>query len=240
MSESPRRVGPALPASVLARREVLPRKPSPVELAGARVILRPLDLARDGEALHAVSCGRAIEIGGRAAREYDPDAAIWRYMSAGPFADAAALAAWLDEQVDAPDGLPLCVLDAATTHPVGVASFIANQPEHLKIELGSIWYSPVAQGSGANTEATYLMLAHAFGLGYRRLEWKCDALNERSRRAALRMGFRFEGIQDAHYIVKGRNRDTAWFRILDAEWPGVAAGLRAAIGRLPADPPSQP
>jgi RimJ/RimL family protein N-acetyltransferase len=109
-------------------------------------------------------------------------------------------------------------------------------PEHLKVELGSIWYSPLAQRTGANTEATYLMLRHAFGLGYRRVEWKCDALNERSRRAALRMGFAFEGVQEYHYIVKGRNRDTAWFRILDREWPTVKILLERLLDRSPTEP----
>ena len=113
------------------------------------------------------------------------------------------------------------VAKIAPTNQIGAASFMSNEPSHLKIELGSIWYSPLAQRTGANTEATYLMLRHAFELGYRRVEWKCDARNERSRRAAERLGFRFEGIQDAHYIVKGRNRDTAWFRILDDEWPQI-------------------
>lgn len=233
MRELPGLLGVALPAATLARCEALPRKPAPVQLDGTRVRLRPLDLARDVAALHAVSCGRAIEMGARAIGEYDADAAIWRYMSAGPFADQAALAAWLGEQVDAPDGLALCVLDIATAQPVGVANFLANRPEHLKIELGSIWYSPVAQGTGANAEATFLMLQHAFALGYRRLEWKCDALNERSRRAALRLGFRFEGVQDAHYIVKGRNRDTAWFRIIDTEWFDVSAALCAQLQARP-------
>ena len=102
---------------------------------------------------------------------------------------------------------------------------MSNLPEHLKIELGSIWYSPLIQRTPANTEATYLMLSHAFDLGYRRLEWKCNALNERSRRAALRMGFQFEGIQDSHFIIKNRNRDTAWFRILDREWLDVKTHL---------------
>ncbi len=103
---------------------------------------------------------------------------------------------------------------------------MSNDPAHLKIELGGIWYSPIAQGTGANTEATWLLLGHAFGLGYRRLEWKCDSLNTRSRRAALRMGFRFEGIQEQHRITKGRNRDTAWFRIVAEEWPAVDRRLR--------------
>jgi RimJ/RimL family protein N-acetyltransferase len=229
MTVLPDRVGDLLLPDAMLRREALPRKPAAVELAGARVRLRPLDVARDREALHAVSCGRPITVGDREAEAYDPDAWIWRYMSGGPFADAAALGAWLARQVGAPDGLALCVVDARTDHPVGVANFLANQPEHLKIELGSIWYSPVVQGRGANTEATYLMLGHAFALGYRRVEWKCDAYNERSRRAAQRLGFRFEGIQQAHYIIKGRNRDTAWYRMLDAEWPDVAAKLRAEL-----------
>jgi RimJ/RimL family protein N-acetyltransferase len=104
-----------------------------------------------------------------------------------------------------------------------------NYPEHLKIELGGIWYSPVVQRTPANTEATYLMLGHAFELGYRRVEWKCNSYNERSRRAALRMGFKFEGIQEGHMIVKGRNRDTAWFRIVDAEWFTVKAHLEKLL-----------
>ena len=100
-----------------------------------------------------------------------------------------------------------------------------NSPADLKVELGGIWYSPLVQRTAANTEATYLLLEHAFALGYRRVEWKCDTLNERSRRAALRMGFTFEGVQEYHYIVKGRNRDTAWFSILDHEWPALRANF---------------
>jgi RimJ/RimL family protein N-acetyltransferase len=218
-------VGAPLPGEALARRSALPRKPAAVEIAGSGIRLRPLDLTGDVAGLHAVSSGAAVRVGERACDGYDPDLWIWRYLSAGPFADAEALRSWLSRQVDAEDGTPLCVVDAATGHPLGVACYLANQPEHLKIELGSIWYGPVAQGTGANMEATYLMLRHAFALGYRRVEWKCDALNERSRRAALRMGFLFEGIQEAHYIIKGRNRDTAWYRLLDHEWPAAEARL---------------
>ena len=108
--------------------------------------------------------------------------------------------------------------------PVGVACLMANRPADLKIELGSIWYGPIAQGTGVAREATQLMLAHAFGLGYRRVEWKCDALNERSRRAALSYGFTFEGIHEAHMIVKGHSRDTAWFRYLVEEWDSRPRG----------------
>jgi RimJ/RimL family protein N-acetyltransferase len=216
-------VSSRLPDSVLSRR-CLPRKPAAVTLTGSLVDLRPLDLEADVDALHAVSSGAPCRLGSRHVDAYDPDARVWRYMSGGPFTDWLGLRNWLAPQVAAPDGLPLVVrIDGS---PVGVACYIANHPEHLKIELGSIWYGPIAQGSGASAEATYLMLEHAFGLGYRRVEWKCDAANTPSRRAALAYGFRFEGIQDAHYIIKDRNRDTAWFRMLDVEWEELGPKLR--------------
>jgi RimJ/RimL family protein N-acetyltransferase len=107
---------------------------------------------------------------------------------------------------------------------------MANAPDHLRVELGNIWYGPVVQGAGINTEATWLLLRHVFGLGYRRVEWKCDARNLRSRAAALRMGFRYEGTFEQHYIIKGRERDTAWFRMLRDEWPGVEPTLLERLG----------
>lgn len=207
-----------LPDVVLARRALLPRKPEAVELRGQHVELLPLDLARDLNALYAVSCGTAFELDGRRIEAYDPEARIWRYMSGGPFSDPASLGAWLSAQVHADDGRPFVVRDRATAVPVGVANLIANHPAHLKIELGSIWYGPIAQGRGASREATFLLLAHVFQLGYQRAEWKCDARNVASRRAALAYGFRFEGVQDAHYIIKGRRRDTAWYRMLAEEF----------------------
>jgi RimJ/RimL family protein N-acetyltransferase len=222
-------LGPRLADDVLARREALPRKPDPVTLTGRIVELVPLEPERHVEPLHAASNGRPFRWGEREVGAYDPDELVWRYMPGGPFADAAALAGYLGALVAAPDGLCLCVTDASTGQPLGAVNYQANFPQHLKVELGNIWYSPVAQGTAANTEAAYLLLEHAFGLGYRRVEWKCDAFNRRSRRAAERIGFTFEGIQDAHYIVKGRNRDTAWFRILDSEWPGVRERLEAAL-----------
>jgi RimJ/RimL family protein N-acetyltransferase len=197
-------VSDPLPADVLARRARLPRKPAAVTLTGDLVELRPLDLGADVDELHASSSGP------------DCDQRVWRFMSGGPFADAAALRAWLAAQDAAEDGRPFTVWMRGAR--AGVANLMANQPQHLKIELGSIWYAPHAQRTGASREATALLLAHVFGLGYRRAEWKCDARNEASRRAALSYGFSFEGIQDAHYIVKDRNRDTAWYRMLDHEW----------------------
>ena len=206
-----------LPDEVLARRARLPKKPAPVVLTGTHVELRPLEHGRDLDALHAVSCGDPFVLGDRRVAAYDPDELIWRWMKGGPFEDKDGLRAYLAAQIDAPDMLPLCVHDRATDTPLGVAAYMANVPADLKIELGSIWYGPIAQGTGASREATRLMCAHAFELGYRRVEWKCDSRNERSRRAALSYGFTFEGIQQAHMIIKGRNRDTAWFRMLEGE-----------------------
>jgi len=204
---------------VLARRERLPVKPAPVVLTGARVVLRPLDVDDHVEALFAVSCGAPVGVGERRVDAYDADERIWRWMKSGPHANVAALRAYLAGQVAAADMLPMVVIDRPSAHPVGVAAFMSNAPGDLRIELGSIWYGPIAQGTGASREATMLMLEHVFGLGYRRVEWKCDSLNERSRNAAISYGFTFEGIQRSHYIVKGKNRDTAWYRMLDHEWP---------------------
>lgn len=220
---------PPLPEARLAQLARLPKKPDPVELAGKYVTLRPLDVERDAAILHQRTNGQPAALGDRRIDAYDADALVWRYMGAGPFADEAGLCRYLEGLRDAPDSLAFTVFDTASDSPVGVACYLANVPAHGKIELGSISYSPLAQGTPANREASYLMLRHAFDLGYYRLEWKCNALNERSRRAALRMGFRFEGIQDAHYIIKGRRRDTAWFRLLADEWPAARAGLEAML-----------
>jgi RimJ/RimL family protein N-acetyltransferase len=228
-TQTEQRLGESLPDDVLARRDTLPLKPAPVTLTGTRVQLRPLDLEHDLQALYEVSNGSPIRLGDREIGAYDADAMIWRYMKGGPFGSAEEMGEHLREQVVTANGLALCVVDRATEMPVGVVNYLANEPQHLKVELGNIWYSPVVQRTGANAEATWLLLNHAFDLGYRRLEWKCDSLNERSRHAAIRMGFTFEGIQESHYIVKGRNRDTAWFRILASEWPDVRANLERLL-----------
>ncbi len=215
-----------LPDEVLARREALPKKPAPVVLTGDRVVLRALDLDLDVEPLHAVTSGAPFTLGDRHVPAYDPEPVVWRWMKGTTNRTAPELRDYLAPQVTAVDMLLFVVCDRATSTPVGVVGFMANQPADLKIELGHIWYGPIAQGTGASREATHLLLRHAFELGYRRVEWKCDALNERSRRAALSYGFRYEGTQDAHMIVKGRSRDTAWFRMLDSEWLAVQGRSR--------------
>lgn len=210
---------------VLKKRALLPDKPSAVHLKGQYVRLEPLILERDAQPLFEISNGSAIQLGDRSVQVYDADELIWRYMFDGPFKNPNELIASLQSQVNASNGCCLCIFDIATGKQIGVANLMNNFPAHLKIELGGIWYSPIVQKTPANTEATYLMLKHCFELGYRRVEWKCHSFNERSRRAALRMGFKFEGIQESHMIVKNCNRDTTWFRILDYEWPDVKQSL---------------
>ena len=198
-------------------------------LVGRFVWLEPLDIERDAAALNRVSNGQPIRLGDREVGAYDAEQLIWRYLFYGPFSGVDEFKAYLHGLVEPVNLRAFTVFDAQTNHQVGITTYVANLPEHLKIELGHIWYSPLVQRSKANLESTYLMLKHAFELGYRRLEWKCDSLNERSRRSALRMGFKFEGIQEAHYIIKGRNRDTAWFRILADEWPEVRVRLESML-----------
>jgi RimJ/RimL family protein N-acetyltransferase len=149
---------------------------------------------------------------------------LWAYMAAGPFADEAAFAAWVAQaaaQTD-PQFWAICPDGGACT---GVASYLRITPDQGVIEVGNILFSPALQGTPAATEAMALMMRRAFGLGYRRYEWKCNALNTPSRRAARRLGFGYEGVFRQHMIIKGRNRDTAWFAITDADWPAVQAAL---------------
>jgi RimJ/RimL family protein N-acetyltransferase len=183
-----------------------------LELRGAYVLLRPVDAATDAEPLHAETA--ALE--------------LWRYMSGGPYRDAGEMRAALLGMEASVDPHFFTFVRLLDQRPVGTGAYMRIKPEHGVIEIGSLMFGVSLQRTAAATELIYLLAANVFEeLGYRRLEWKCDALNEASRRAALRFGFRFEGIFRRHMVVKGRSRDTAWFAITDGEWPAVAAGFRA-------------
>ncbi|MFA6916855.1 MAG: GNAT family protein [Parachlamydiales bacterium] len=211
--------------ALLEKRKSLPEKPQSTRLIGQHVRLEPLVIARDTQRLFEVSNGKPFQLGEHSVPAYDCDELIWRYMFDGPYDNVQDLAISLQKQIDASNGLCLCVFDNATGQQIGVTNLMNNVPSHLKIELGGIWYCPAAQGTFANAEATYLMLKHCFELGYRRIEWKCHSHNQRSRKAALRLGFQFEGVQESHMIVKNSSRDTAWYRILKHEWPIVKHDL---------------
>jgi RimJ/RimL family protein N-acetyltransferase len=148
------------------------------------------------------------------------NAELWRYMADGPFPDRAALDANLAAKAVSTDPIYHAILDISTRKALGHASFLRIEPNHRVIEVGGLMYSPALQRTRGATEAMYLMARHAFErLNVRRYEWKCNVLNEPSRRAALRLGFTFEGVFRQHMVVKGLNRDTAWYSMLDSEWP---------------------
>jgi RimJ/RimL family protein N-acetyltransferase len=162
-----------------------------------------------------------------AAYRLDGEGYRWTYLPYGPFADESSFRAWLAQMATKDDPLFFTVLDE-TGDAVGVASFLRISPETGSIEVGHIHYSPRLERTRAATEAMYLMMRRAFDeLGYRRYEWKCDALNEPSRRAADRLGFTYEGTFRKHLVTKGRNRDTAWYSIVDTEWPAIRGAFES-------------
>jgi RimJ/RimL family protein N-acetyltransferase len=156
----------------------------------------------------------------------DTDGANWTYLPYGPFATLDAYAAWVTGVAAAADPQFHAVIDLASGKPVGVASYLRIDPGAGSIEVGHIHYSPLLQRTVAATEAMYLMMKRAFDLGYRRYEWKCNALNASSRAAAMRLGFSYEGIFRQARVDKGRNRDTAWYAMIDKEWPALDRAFR--------------
>jgi RimJ/RimL family protein N-acetyltransferase len=148
------------------------------------------------------------------------DESDWTYLPYGPFQDLNSFNDWLHGDCSGQDPLFYAVIDNQSGEAVGLASYLRIEPTLGVIEVGHIHFSPTLQKTPTATEAMYLMMRHVFDdLGYRRYEWKCDACNERSKRAAARLGFSFEGVFRQATLYKGRNRDTAWFSILDSEWP---------------------
>ncbi len=198
------------PPSVREVDLVLPRpRPERVSLDGEDVRVEPLDPGR-----HASDLFRLGHDGTPEAEQ------SWEYMPYGPFASETEHRAWLETQAASEDPLFFTVVDRHEHRAVGIATLLSIVPAHGSIELGHIWLAPRLQRTRAATEALVLLLRYALDdLGYRRMEWKCNAANEPSRSAARRLGFRFEGIFYNHLVFKGRNRDTAWFSILDEEWP---------------------
>ena len=160
-------------------------------------------------------------------RAYSGHDDLWTYMPYGPFVSAASYHRWAKDSAMGADPMFYVMRTLATGHCEGVASYLRITPEAGSIEVGHICLSPAIARSAAWTEAMYLMMDWAFRAGYRRYEWKCNALNLASRRAAQRLGFSFEGIFRQATVVKGRNRDTAWFSVIDKEWPALKEAYRA-------------
>jgi RimJ/RimL family protein N-acetyltransferase len=169
--------------------------------------VEPLDVARHAAELHEANLD---DRGGK----------NWTYLSSEPFEELEAYAAWLEEMSSRPDPMFHAIVDARSGKAMGLAAYLRIEPLHGVIEVGHINYSPRLQRTPAATEAMALMMRRVFDeLGYRRYEWKCDDLNAPSRAAASRLGFQYEGTFRQALVYKGRNRDTAWFSVIDREWP---------------------
>ncbi len=187
-----------------------PPRPARVRLIGRYCTLAPLDPARDAAGLWQAFCA---------------EDRMWAYLTVGPFGSEDELRAYL-EQI-APGEDPLFFTIRVEGRALGFASYLRINPEAGSIEIGHITLSPALQRTQPSTEMQWLMMREAFRLGYRRYEWKCNALNAPSRRAAERLGFIYEGTHRQALVTKGRNRDTAWFSVLDSEWPALQHAFEA-------------
>lgn len=185
-----------------------PAAPGFAGLAGRYAQLERLDPASHADDLHA-------------ANSEDQNGLIWDYLANGPYENLAAYRAWADQAAPLSDPMFFAIRNLETNQLGGVAAYMRIAPEAGSIEVGSINFAPCLQQTRAGTEAIFLMMRWAFEAGYRRFEWKCDALNARSRAAAVRYGLTFEGIFRQALVVKGRNRDTAWYAAIDNEWPAL-------------------
>lgn len=185
-----------------------PQPPARTPMEGRFCRLEPLDANAHAEALHAANI-------------LNTDGSLWTYMAYGPFATLAEYKKWVEASARGNDPLFFAIVDLESGKPVGVASYLRIDPANGCIEVGHLAYSPLLQRTPAATEAMFLMMDQAFKLGYRRYEWKCNALNAPSRAAAQRLGFSYEGIFRQATMVKGRNRDTAWYSIIGGEWPAL-------------------
>jgi RimJ/RimL family protein N-acetyltransferase len=191
----------------------VPPVPDRKEMEGRYCRLEPLDAGRHAGDLFA-------------ANAQDEEGRCWTYLPYGPFETLAEYTAWVEGAARSVDPLFFAIVDKDRGHATGVASYLRIQPESGSIEVGHLNYSPLLQGTRAATEAMFMMMERAFVLGYRRYEWKCNALNAASRTAALRLGMSFEGVFRQATVVKGRSRDTAWYAAIDLDWPALEGAFR--------------
>lgn len=190
-------------------------RPPRTPMAGRTCRLEPLDPDRHAADLFA-------------AQAESPNGRMWTYMPNGPYADPAAYRAWAEAAAASEDPLHFAVVETASGRALGTASYLRIDPAGGVIEVGWIAFAPALSRTAASTEAMALMMTRVFDeLGYRRYEWKCNALNAPSRRTAERLGFTYEGTFRQATVVKGRNRDTAWFAIVDGDWPRARAAFAA-------------
>lgn len=189
------------------------KSPDTRTLEGRYIRLEKLDRARHGDDLWLALQGP----------ESDPK--LWDYLACGPFNERTAFDAWLQSNVDSRDPHFYAVIDLPSGQAQGLLSLMCIVPEHGRIEIGHVTFGAPMQRSPKSTEAIYLLAKEAFELGNRRLEWKCNNGNARSKRSAVRLGYTYEGVFRQHMVVKGTNRDTTWYSIIGTEWPAIAAGF---------------
>ena len=187
--------------------------PTVQRLEGRFIRLEKLDPARHGDDLFNALQGPGA------------DPKLWDYLPYGPFPERSTFDAWLNNHAAHNDPYFFSVIDRATGQVQGILSLMSIVPEQGRIEIGHVTFGAPMQRSPKSTEAVYLLAKHAFEQGYRRLEWKCNNANARSKYAAERFGFSFEGVFRQHTVVKGKNRDTTWYSIIDSEWPKIGAGF---------------
>jgi len=185
-----------------------PVRPPAEPMIGRYCRLERLDADRDGQSLFD-------------AYALDSEGRNWTYLPQGPFESYGEFHIWLSDMAKLDDPFFFTIIDAESQTSVGIASYLRITPPAGSIEVGHIHYSPLLQRTPAATEAMYLMMEQAFALGYRRYEWKCDALNAPSRMAAQRLGLSYEGVFRQATVYKQRNRDTAWYATIDREWPDL-------------------
>lgn len=190
--------------------------PQAAPLAGRFTILEPLNAKKHGAGLHA-------------ANKTDAHNRMWTYLPYGPFVNDAAYFKWLADKEKSTDPLFFCITDKHTAGLLGLIALARIDTENGSIEVAHLAFSPKMQRTVHSTEAIYLLLSYVFSLGYRRVEWKCNALNTPSISAAMRVGFTYEGLFRHHMVQKGRNRDTCWFSITHEEWPTLSSAFNQWI-----------
>jgi len=191
----------------------VPPRPPRTALDGERCRLEPLDPERHASDIHAANLR-------------DVDGRMWTYLAYGPFATLEEYRRWQESACKSDDPVFYAIVDRGTGRAAGIASYLRIDPSNRAIEVGHLAFSPLLQRTALATEAMFLMMRWAFQAGYRRYEWKCNALNGPSRTAAMRFGFSYEGVFRQATVVRGRNRDTAWYAAIDSEWPALEAAYR--------------
>ena len=199
---------PDLPIGVAVVDWKAPPIPLAAPLQGGYARVEPLDVATHSDSLFAAFAQDRVEQG-------------WTYMGYGPFVDKTQFDEWLVGSCLGADPMFFSILEQRSGAALGMASFMNINPAGGSIEVGNIHFSPSLRRTRVATDAMYVMMRYAFEMGYRRYEWKCNAFNAASRAAALRFGFSYEGVFRQHMVVKGRNRDTAWYACVDHEWPAL-------------------